>query len=81
MFEAPRQIQSAAAGGANVAIDLPTEGGIDVRRMLAALWRGKTTILLTTLASLLAAPGHVLKCRTMQLPCIKDRPVADDPAL
>jgi hypothetical protein len=26
-------------------------------------------------------PGHVLKCRTMQLPRIKDRPVADDPAL
>jgi uncharacterized protein involved in exopolysaccharide biosynthesis len=60
MFEAPRQIQSAAAGGANVAIDLPTEGGIDVRRMLAALWRGKTTILLTTLASLLAAVLFVL---------------------
>ena len=55
MFEAPRQIQSAAAGGANVAVDLPADGGIDVRQILAVLWRGKATILWTTAASLLLA--------------------------
>jgi uncharacterized protein involved in exopolysaccharide biosynthesis len=54
MFEAPRQIQSAAAGGANVAVDLPADsGGIDVRQILAVLWRGKATIFWTTIASFL----------------------------
>lgn len=55
MFEAPRQIQSAAAGGANVAVDLPAESGIDVRQILAVLWRGKATIFSTIVASLLIA--------------------------
>ena len=55
MFEAPRQIQSAAAGGANVAVDLPAESGIDVRQILAVLWRGKATIFWTIVASLLIA--------------------------
>ena len=50
MFEAPRQIQSAAAGGANVAVDLPAESGIDVRQILAVLWRGKATIFSTIVA-------------------------------
>jgi len=60
MFEAPRQIQSAAAGSANVAVDFPADTGIDVRRLLAALWRGKATILWTTAASLLIAVMFVL---------------------
>jgi polysaccharide biosynthesis transport protein len=60
MFEAPRQIQSAAAGGANVAVDFPPDAGLDVRRLLAALWRGKATILWTTAASLLIAVMFVL---------------------
>jgi hypothetical protein len=55
MFEAPRQIQSAAAGGANVAVDLPADSGIDVRQILAVLWRGKATIFWTIVASLLIA--------------------------
>jgi polysaccharide biosynthesis transport protein len=55
MFEAPRQIQSAAAGGPNVAVDLPAESGIDVRQILAVLWRGKATIFWTIVASLLIA--------------------------
>ncbi|MGA9320152.1 MAG: Wzz/FepE/Etk N-terminal domain-containing protein, partial [Xanthobacteraceae bacterium] len=55
MFEAPRQIQSAAAGGANVAVDLPAESGIDVRQILAVLWRGKATIFSTIVASPLIA--------------------------
>jgi polysaccharide biosynthesis transport protein len=55
MFEAPRQIQSAAAGGANVAVDLPADSGIDVRQVLAVLWRGKATIFWTIVASLLIA--------------------------
>lgn len=60
MFEAPRQIQSAAAGSGNVAVDFAPDSGIDVRRLLAALWRGKTTILWTTAAALLAAAMFVL---------------------
>ncbi len=60
MFEAPRQIQSAAAGSANIAVDFPADSGIDVRRILAALWRGKATILWTTAASLLIAVMFVL---------------------
>jgi succinoglycan biosynthesis transport protein ExoP len=60
MFEAPRQIQSAAAGSANIAVDFPTDSGIDVRQILAALWRGKATILWTTATSLLIAVMFVL---------------------
>jgi Chain length determinant protein len=60
MFEVPRQIQSAAAGSANVAVDFPANTGIDVRRILAVLWRGKATLLWTTAASLLIAVMFVL---------------------
>jgi GH35 family endo-1,4-beta-xylanase len=37
MFEVPRQIQSAAAGSANVAVDFPADTGIDLRRILTVL--------------------------------------------
>jgi uncharacterized protein involved in exopolysaccharide biosynthesis len=60
MFEVPRQIQSAAAGSANVAVDFPADTGIDLRRILTVLWRGKATILWTTAASLLIAVMFVL---------------------
>jgi polysaccharide biosynthesis transport protein len=60
MFEAPRQIQSAAAGGASVAVDLSAGSGVDVRQILAVLWRGKATIFWTIVASLLIALLAVL---------------------
>ena len=53
MFEAPRQIQSALAGTADVAVGPAAALGIDLHRIWSVLWRGKTTILWTTAASLL----------------------------
>ncbi len=55
MFEAPRQMRSAVAGAGDMPIGLTPPGGIDIQEALAAIWRGKTTILLTTVASLLLA--------------------------
>jgi polysaccharide biosynthesis transport protein len=56
MFEVPRPIQPAIAGNANVAaIDIPTDGGLDLKRVLSILWRGKTIILGTIATSLLIA--------------------------
>jgi uncharacterized protein involved in exopolysaccharide biosynthesis/Mrp family chromosome partitioning ATPase len=52
MFQAPRQVQSAAVGTADVGVDFPSAGGIDFQGILAILWRGKATILLTTIAAL-----------------------------
>ncbi len=60
MFEAPRQAQSAAVGTANVGVNFAPAPGIDFQEILAALWRGKTTILWTTAASLLLAVLFVL---------------------
>jgi uncharacterized protein involved in exopolysaccharide biosynthesis len=60
MFEVPRPIQSAAAGSANVAVDFPADTGIDLRRILTVLWRGKATILWTTAVSLLIAVMFVV---------------------
>jgi uncharacterized protein involved in exopolysaccharide biosynthesis/Mrp family chromosome partitioning ATPase len=56
MFEAPRrQLQTAAAGSADVAVDFPPFGGADLRGIVAALWRGKGTIVLTTALAVLGA--------------------------
>ena len=60
MFEAPRQIQSALAGTADVAVGPAPALGNDLHRIWSALWRGKTTILWTTAASLLLAVVVVL---------------------
>src|SRR5208282_1995868 len=60
MFEAPRQIQSAVAGTADVTAGRAPVAGIDLRRILAVIWRGKATILRTTAASLLMAVLVVL---------------------
>ena len=60
MFEAPRQIQSALAGTADVAVGPAPALGIDLHRIWSVLWRGKTTILWTTAASLLLAVLVVL---------------------
>jgi uncharacterized protein involved in exopolysaccharide biosynthesis len=45
---------------APVAVDFPADTGIDLRRILTVLWRGKATILWTTAASLLIAVMFVL---------------------
>jgi uncharacterized protein involved in exopolysaccharide biosynthesis len=55
MFQAPRQIQSAAVGTTDVAVDFPSAGGIDLQGILSVLWRGKAAILLTTIAALVMA--------------------------
>ncbi len=60
MFEAPRQIQSSLAGTADVTVGPAPAAGIDLHRIWSVLWRGKTTILLTTAASLLLAVLVVL---------------------
>ena len=60
MFEAPRQIQSSLAGTADVAVGPAPAAGIDLHRIWSVLWRGKTTILWTTAASLLLAVLVVL---------------------
>jgi len=60
MFEVPRQMQSAAAGAGNVPVGFAPAAELDLRRFLSAIWRGKTTILWTTAASLLVAVLVVL---------------------
>lgn len=55
MFEARRQIKSAVLGSGDVALGLTPSTETEARRILAALWQGKTTILRTTALSLLAA--------------------------
>ncbi|MGD0333881.1 MAG: exopolysaccharide transport family protein [Xanthobacteraceae bacterium] len=60
MFEAPRQIQSALAPSGDVAVGPAPIAGIDLQRIRSVLWRGKTTTLWTTAASLLIAVLIVL---------------------
>ena len=64
MFEAPRQIQSAAAGGANAAVDFSRrEWHRRSERFLSVLWRGKATILWTIVAFAADRVLLVLSCR------------------
>jgi polysaccharide biosynthesis transport protein len=60
MFEAPRQMQSAAAGAGNVPVGYAPLTEIDFQRIWSVLWQGKTTILWMTAASLLAAMLFIL---------------------
>jgi succinoglycan biosynthesis transport protein ExoP len=60
MFKAPRRVQSATAGTADVAVDFAPVSGNDLQGLLSVLWRGKSTILWTIAASLLAAVLFVL---------------------
>ena len=55
MFEAPRQTRSAVLTPGDVAFGLNPSPELDLRGIMALLWRGKTTILRTTALSLLAA--------------------------
>jgi polysaccharide biosynthesis transport protein len=58
MFEVPRQVQSATVSSA--AAPAAPSPQFDLFNILAALWRGRTTILLTTAACLLLAVLFVL---------------------
>jgi polysaccharide biosynthesis transport protein len=53
MFQAPRQMQSAAAGAGNIPVGFSPLAEVDFQRLWAVLWQGKNTILWTTAASLL----------------------------
>jgi succinoglycan biosynthesis transport protein ExoP len=57
MFEAPRQISSAVAGTANtnVAVGLAPLADLDFRKIAGTIWRGKATILATTVGALALA--------------------------
>lgn len=58
MFEAPRQVQSAVLSGAEPPAASPAQ--IDLLKIGATLWRGRATILATTIAALLLAVVFVL---------------------
>jgi succinoglycan biosynthesis transport protein ExoP len=55
MFEAPRQIRSAVAGTDNFAVGFAPLSQIDLSKIPAALWRGRATIVYTTIAALALA--------------------------
>jgi polysaccharide biosynthesis transport protein len=55
MFEAPRQIRSAVVGAGNLAVGLPPYSKIDFRKLRSAIWRGRATIVGTTVATLVVA--------------------------
>ncbi len=60
MFEAPRQIRPVAVGAGEVGIGPPPLAQIDFGNIGAALWRGKWTILTTTLTALVLALLFIL---------------------
>ena len=61
MFEAPRQIRTAAAGTGDVAVvGFAPLAQIDFNSILSVIWRGKATILWTTAAALLLMALFVL---------------------
>jgi polysaccharide biosynthesis transport protein len=51
MFEAPRQIRSAVVGTGNLAVGIAPLSQIDLQKIWSAIWRGRATILLTTVAA------------------------------
>ncbi|MGA8079763.1 MAG: exopolysaccharide transport family protein [Xanthobacteraceae bacterium] len=55
MFETPRQIRSAVVGNGNVAVGATPLAQPDFGKIGAAIWRGRATILLTTIAALALA--------------------------
>jgi polysaccharide biosynthesis transport protein len=60
MFETPRQIRSAVAGDGNFAVGLAPQSPIDFSKIWAALWHGRTTILIATAAALALAVAFVV---------------------
>ena len=55
MFEAPRQFQSALAGRRSHTFVSGPASGFDLQQAMRQIWRGKSTILMTTAAALLLA--------------------------
>jgi hypothetical protein len=55
MFDAPRQIRPVAVGAGDVGIGFAPLAQIDFGKTLSALWRGKWTILLSSLVALALA--------------------------
>jgi polysaccharide biosynthesis transport protein len=60
MFEAPRQFQPARVGRQDNPAGSASPTGLDFKRILAAVWRGKATVLLTMAAALLLAALFVV---------------------
>jgi len=60
MFEAPRQMQSATVRTGSVPVEFAPLADVDFQKLWSVIWRGKTTILLTTAAALLMAVLFVL---------------------
>jgi polysaccharide biosynthesis transport protein len=60
MFEAPRQFQSALAGRRHYPVISAPASGFDLQQAIQQIWRGKTTIALTTAAALFLAFLFVL---------------------
>src|SRR6516165_2503824 len=59
MFEAPRQIRPVAVGAGDVGIGFAPLAQIDLSKTLAALWRGKGTIVACALAALVLALAFI----------------------
>lgn len=55
MFEAPRQIRSAVVSDGNFAVGLAPLSQIDFEKIWSTLWRGRATILYSTVAALILA--------------------------
>jgi succinoglycan biosynthesis transport protein ExoP len=55
MFEAPRQIRSAVVGTGDFAVGFSPLSQIDFSKIVAALWRGRATIVYSTIAALALA--------------------------
>ncbi len=60
MFEAPRQIKTAVVGNGDVAVGFAPFPTIDFSQILSVIWRGRGTILATSVAALLLATLFVL---------------------
>src|SRR5579863_6186962 len=60
MFETPRQIRSAVVGDGNIAVGLAPLSQIDFNKIRSVLWRGRTTILIATIAALTSAVLFVM---------------------
>jgi polysaccharide biosynthesis transport protein len=84
MFEAPGQVKSAALAGSGPGVAPPAR--TDLLKILTTLWRGRATILATTIASLLlaalfvlVAPHSYTAVTEILIDPVDLRAVADDP--
>jgi polysaccharide biosynthesis transport protein len=59
MFEAPRQMRSAAVGAGDLGVGMAPMSQIDLGKIVASLWHGRFTILLSMLAALALAVAFI----------------------